>query len=180
MTKRITMVRYVGNPRGVLSIHFRHRFLAVPLLRVNLRVRRVLFHLMVRSRKQEREVVKMNDYNFKQAVAERIIEHSVQHWTEIPDRENTIEQALLRMSNTGVLFWPLLSNALLKTDVPHEISELLNRIVERLQAGEIKLGECTKAISEYADACVNSESVCVLSKKIRQEVVLPISETGGD
>ena len=108
----------------------------------------------------------MHMRSFKQAVAERIIEHSVQHWTEIPDRENTIEQALLRMSNTGVLFWPLLSNALLRTDVPREISELLNRIVERLHAGEIRLGECTKAISEYADACVSPESACMLSREM--------------
>ena len=113
----------------------------------------------------------------KQAVAERIVEQTVLHWDEIPDRENTIEQALLRMSNTGILFWPLLANALLRKDVPHEISELLNRIVERLHAGEIKLGECTKDISEYADACVNSESVCVLPKNIRQAIVLPVKES---
>ena len=98
---------------------------------------------------------------FKQAVAERIVEHTVLHWGEIPDRENTIEQALLRMANKGVVFWPLLSNAVnLRKGISREISELLNRIVERLRTGEIKLGERTKAISEYADACVNPESVC--------------------
>lgn len=114
---------------------------------------------------------------FKQAVAKRIVEHTVLHWDEIPDRENTIEQALFRMSHNGVLFWPLLSNALLRKGIPREVSELLNRIIERLSSGEIKLGECTKAISEYVDACVNPESVCVLSKKIRQDVVLPVEES---
>ena len=113
---------------------------------------------------------------FKQAVAERIVEHTVLHWDEIPDRENTIEQALFRMSNKGVLFWPFLSNALAEKESPCEISELLRRIIERLRAGEIKLGECTKAISEYADACVNPEVVCVMAKKIRQTVALPVEE----
>lgn len=113
---------------------------------------------------------------FKQEVVERVIEHTILHWDEIPDRENTIEQALLRMSNDGVLFWPFLSNALLRKDIPCEISELLNRIVDRLHAGEIKLGEGSKAINEYMGACFNSESTCVLSRKIRESVVLPVKE----
>ena len=117
--------------------------------------------------------------NFKQIVAERIVEQTVLHWDKIPDRENTIEQALLRMSNNGVLFLPLLSNVLVRKVVPCDISEFLNRIVERLHAGEIKLGECTKAIRVYVDACANSESVSVLSKKIQQAVVLPTSEGRG-
>lgn len=113
---------------------------------------------------------------FKQAVAERIVEHTVLHWNEIPDRENTIEQALFRMSNKGALFWPFLANALAEKETPCEVSRLLNRIVERLRVGEMKLGECTKAISEYADACVNPEAVCVMAKEIRQTVVLPEEE----
>ena len=113
---------------------------------------------------------------FKQTVAERVIEHTVLHWTEIPDRENTIEQALLRMSNNGVFSWPLLANALLRKDIPCEISELLNQIVDRLHAGEIKLGEGSKAINEYMGACFNPESTCVLSRKIRESVVLPVKE----
>lgn len=114
---------------------------------------------------------------FKQTVAKRIVEHTVLHWDEIPDRENTIEQSLLRMSNKGVVLWPLLSNALRsRKDIPREIFELLNRIVDRLHAGEMRLGECTKAISEYADACVNPESVCVLSKKMWQPVALSVKE----
>lgn len=116
---------------------------------------------------------------FKQEVAERIVEHTVLHWNEIPDRENTIEQALLRMSNKGVVLWYHLSNALRsRKDIHREISEWLNRTIERLRTGEIKFGACTKDISEYADACVNPESVCVLSKKIRQAVVLPAKENG--
>ena len=108
--------------------------------------------------------------DFKQAIAERIVEHTVLHWDEIPDRENTIEQALFRMSNKGGLFWPFLANALAEKEVPCEVSRLLNRIVEQLRVGEVRLGECTKAISEYADACVNPESVCELSKNVRQTV----------
>lgn len=115
---------------------------------------------------------------FKQAVAKRIVEHTVLHWDEIPDRENTIEQALFRMSNKGVLFWPFLANALAEKKAPCEISGLLSRIIERLRAGEKKLGECTKAISEYADACVNQEAACVMAKKIRQDVVLPVEGKG--
>lgn len=122
----------------------------------------------------------MRTRSFKQAVAERIVEHTVLHWDEIPDRENTIEQALFQMSNKGVLFWPFLANALAEKETPCEVSRLLNRIVEQLRVGEIKLGECTKAISEYADACVNPESVRVLSKKIRQSVVLSINEGMGN
>lgn len=85
--------------------------------------------------------------SFKQAVAKRIVEYTALHWDEIPDRENTIEQSLFRMSNKGDLFWPFLANALTEKDTPCEVCELLNRIIERLRAGEMKLGECTKAIS---------------------------------
>ena len=65
---------------------------------------------------------------------------------------------------------------LAEKEVPCEVSRLLNRIVEQLRVGEIRLGECTKDISEYADACVNPEAVCIMAKKIRQTVILPVEE----
>ena len=75
-------------------------------------------------------------------VAERMIEHVALHWDSIPDRENTIEQALLQMSN-GYFRWTDVSNALIGKEMPSEILEFMQRAVERLRKYEIQMGERT-------------------------------------
>jgi len=100
-------------------------------------------------------------------VAERMIEHIALHWASIPDRENTIEQALLRMSN-GYFRWTDVSNALIGKEVPSEILEFMQRAVERLQRREIRLSECTKPVGEFIDACINSEAIMMAQKRILQ------------
>ena len=106
-----------------------------------------------------------------QDVAERMIEHVVLHWDSIPDRENTIEQALCRMSN-GLTSWPHVSNALIGKEVRPEILELMHRIVERLRKNEIQLGECTKPVKEFMDACINSEAIMMALQRIRQQPII--------
>ncbi len=102
-----------------------------------------------------------------QDVAERMIEHVVLHWDSIPDRENTIEQALRRMSN-GLTSWPHVSNALIGKEVRPEILEFMHRIVERLRKNEIQLGEYTKPVGEFMDACINSEAIMIARQRILQ------------
>ena len=113
----------------------------------------------------------------QEQIATRVVEHTTLHWDSIEDRENTIEQVLLRMTNDGGGFlWVLVANALVRMDAPSHVSELLGRIVSRLENNEIKLGKITKAVSEFADAIVNDEETMILSEKIRQSNV----SLGGD
>ena len=107
----------------------------------------------------------------KDFIAGRVIEHTVLHWDSIEDRENTIEQVLLRFSNEGKVTWVHLSNALNRTKLPPKVAELIKRIVERLRKGEVRKGEITKAISRFADAVVNSEEMNALNEKIMQAVI---------
>ena len=113
----------------------------------------------------------------QEQIATRVVEHTTLYWDSIEDRENTIEQVLFRISNEGGGFlWVLVANALVRMDVPSHVSELLGRIVSRLENNEIKLGKITKAISEFTDAIVNDEEAMILSEKIRQSNV----SLGGD
>lgn len=100
-------------------------------------------------------------------IAERIVEHVVLHWDSIPDRENTIEQALSRMSN-GLTSWPHVSNALMGKEIRSGILELMQRIVERLRKGEIQMGEYTQPIRDFIDACINSEAIMMARQRILQ------------
>ena len=104
-------------------------------------------------------------------IAERIVEHVVLHWDSIPDRENTIEQALSRMSN-GLTSWPHVSNALMGKEIRSEILELMQRIVERLRKNEVQLCECTKPVSEFIDACINNETIMMAQQRIRQQPII--------
>ena len=93
------------------------------------------------------------------------------HWDSIPDRESTIEQALFRMSN-GLISWPHVSNALMGKEIRPEILELMHRIVERLRKNEMQLGECTKPIREFIDACINSEATMMAWPRILQQPII--------